>query len=1053
MYLKKLELYGFKSFANKTEFIFEPGVTAIVGPNGCGKSNISDAIRWVLGEQSAKSLRGLEMKDVIFNGTTVKEPVNFAEVSLTLSNHSKTLPIDYEEVTIARRLFRSGESEYLLNKNTVRLKDISELLMGTGIGVDNYFLMEQGKIDLILSSKPEERRAIFEEASGITKFKSKKREAMNKLDATEANLLRLNDIISEVQRQINSIERQAAKARRYKKHFERLKDLELCVSRIEYDDIESQRAKINEEIAILKAGQAKLSSDVEALLSEIRSVRQELEGIDSFISEIKNNAASIDNSLFRAKERVQLDNERIAELDVSIVDLAEHIKLSVEKVEGLKAQIAQLEKEKESFSSEKTSKENALKEKHDLLVSLEKSIEEAQSKIANAKAHVLEKTSNITKSKNELAKTSANSTSALNRFKRLELEKQDCLNALSRSKDKVSAVGEQVVVQAQKVSEAESLAQAVDIELKNAQQRSQSLDEERGRTQKELTVAESRVVLLQDMIEKYQGFADSAKAFLSDTDIDTKPWYGHIRALISDLNACVESNDALSSLAEKLQALADEKARNEQVVCELGARLSALNEQLTKEHIEFANRQAAKIHSDEEFAKLKDEFSVVELELDDISEEIGKLKQQDESLKVEIEALEKELHESSEIINSNQNWIHINSKEKESALVEVARTKAELDAFNQRYSDLENNISVLVESVERENSLYQARSKQIDDSKARIIFLEEEIRQLTAELEKRQTDKVAVENQLTEASSRRKEASERISQKEFDYEKLQKDLQAVNSSVYEQEAEASQFSFQQQRLYDRINQFYKIDLGSYKLLIQIEFNVETARTEIEELRAKLDSIGSVNLDSLGEETELHDRFNNMVTQRDDLLKAKENLMDAITKINKTTKDLFVETFDKIQVEFRNFFKLLFGGGDTELFLVDESDVLESGIEIVAKPPGKRLQNISLLSGGEKTMTALALLFAVFKIKPSPFCVLDEMDAPLDEANIDRFSKVLQEFTRNSQFIIITHNKKTIAISDVMYGITMEESGISKVVSVKFGENSETASKEEPVLAA
>lgn len=1062
MYLKKLELYGFKSFANKTEFIFEPGVTAIVGPNGCGKSNISDAIKWVLGEQSAKSLRGLQMQDVIFNGTVEKEPVNFSEVSLVLSNHSKSLPIDYEEVTISRRLFRSGESEYLLNKTAVRLKDISELLMGTGIGVDNYFLMEQGKIDLILSSNPEERRAIFEEASGITKYKSKKREALNKLDATEANLLRLNDIISEVQRQINSIERQAAKARRYKKHYERLKELELYVSRVEYDDIEKQRVKVNDEITKLKECHAKLLSDIESLSLEIKSVRQELEGVDNAMLEVKNNAAEIDNGLFRAKEKVQLDNERMRELNMSIDDLAEHIKLSAEKIEGLKAQINELEKEKESFSSEKSAKENALKEKQDLLISLEKSIEEAQTKVVNAKSQVFEKTNSHAKAKNELTRISANSSGALNRIKRLQLEKQNCLTALAQSKGKLSAAGEELNAQGQEVRGLESQAQALDAEIKNTQQQSQLLDGEYDCAQKELAVAQSRLVLLQDIIEKHEGFSESAKAFLSDSDIKDRPWYKDIYGVLADLTAQPENKEQVFSLTERLQVLADKKLKNEQVTNQLSAKLNVLNEQLLKEQIEFANKQTNKAHIDEEFAKLKDEFSVVELELDDISEEIGRLKQQDDLFKLQIEALEKELNEFTELINSNQNWIQVNSKEKEIALVEAAKTKAELESFNQRYSGLENSISVLSESVDRENSLYQERSKQIDDSKSRISSLEEEISRFNAQSQELTSGKLSIENQLNEIYNRRKEVVLRISQKELDYEKLQKDLQAANSEIHSQETQASQFSFQQQRLNDRINQSYKIDLGSYKLFIQRdvpeqqeapqELNIDTARADMEELRAKLESIGSVNLDSVSEETELRERFNTMVSQRDDLLKAKENLLDAISKINKITKDMFFDTFNKIQAEFRNFFKLLFGGGDTELFLVDESDVLESGIEIVAKPPGKRLQNISLLSGGEKTMTALALLFAVFKIKPSPFCVMDEMDAPLDEANIDRFSRVLQEFTKNSQFIIITHNKKTIVISDVMYGITMEESGISKVVSVKFGEKKDAIEKE-PVLAA
>jgi len=1061
MYLKKLELYGFKSFANKTEFVFESGVTAIVGPNGCGKSNIADAIKWVLGEQSAKSLRGLEMKDVIFNGTVVKEPVNFSEVTLTLSNHSKVLPLDYEEVTIARRLFRSGESEYLLNKTVVRLKDIAELLMGTGIGVDNYFLMEQGKIDLILSSKPEERRAIFEEASGITKYKSKKREALNKLEATEANLLRLNDIISEVQRQINSIERQAAKARRYKKHFERLKELELCVSRVEFDGLEKQRVKFKEDVDKLKENQAALSAKVELVSSEIKAVRQELEAVDNTMSEIRSSAVSTDNALFRAKERIQLNNERVEGLNNSMLDLTEHLKLSVAKSEDLRTQVGQLTKERDSFSFEKTAKENSLKEKQDLLVSLEKSIEEAQAKIAGAKSQVLEKTNNHAKAKNELAKIAANSAGALNRLKRLEVEKQNCLTALSQCKEKLSIAEEQLDQQASKVKEAQTSVQMSDAEFKNIQLESQNLDQAYDTTQNELSVAQSRAVLVRDMLEKYQGFEDSTRAFLSDTDIDTKAWYGHIRALISDLNACIENRDMLSSLAGKLQAIADEKSKNDLAMSEFKASLSALNEQLTKEHIELANKQAVKIHSDEEFAKLKEEFSVVELELDDISEEMGHLKQEDNSIKVHIEIAEKELNELTEFINSNQNWVQANFKEKEAALVEVAKTRAELESFNQRYADLENNLAVLTESLERENALYQSRSREIEDSKIKITTLQQEVQQFSLDSANLLAKKSSIEKELNDIVNKRREVASGIQDKEAGYEKMQKDLQDIAGQIYSNETEANQIVFRQQRLQDRINQSYKIDLGSYKLLIQhdpqtqenpVEFNVDSARTEIEELRAKLDSTGSVNLDAVSEETELHERFNTMVSQRDDLLKAKENLLDVISKINKTTKDLFLDTFNKVQVEFRNFFKLLFGGGDTELFLVDEQDVLESGIEIVAKPPGKRLQNISLLSGGEKTMTALALLFAVFKIKPSPFCLMDEMDAPLDEANIDRFSRVLQEFTKSSQFIIITHNKKTIAIADVMYGITMEESGISKVVSVRFGEKKEPAADSEVVVA-
>jgi len=1062
MYLKKLQLYGFKSFANKTEFVFEPGVTAIVGPNGCGKSNISDAIKWVLGEQSAKSLRGLQMQDVIFNGTTQKEPVNFAEVSLVLSNHSKILPIDYEEVTISRRLFRSGESEYLLNKTAVRLKDIAELLMGTGIGVDNYFIMEQGKIDLILSSKPEERRAIFEEASGITKFKSKKREALNKLEATEANLLRLNDIIAEVQRQINSIERQAAKARRYKKHFQRLKELELSVSHIEYEDLKKQRQRLQADIDKAESSRGDLSRDIELLSGEIKSVREELEAADSEASNIKEDYSRAENSIFRAKEKAQLDNERIKELNALIDDLSQHLGSSAVKIEELKAQAETLRSERDLFSSQRQAKEDSVNQKKDLLSVLEKDIEAARLKISDSKTAVLEKTNQNARAKNETAKIAANSQGALNRVRRLEIEKQNCLSALTASKDKLSVAENELNSQSQKVSDMELKAHALEAELKNIQQRLQSLDKERDLTQKELAVAQSRLVLLQDIAQKRASFKDRVKEFLSDPDIKNKPWYGDIYAVMSDLNTCIENEGGVSLLSERLQLLADEKEKIQRVIVDLTSELAILNEQALKEQIELANKQTGKTHNEQEFTKLKEELSVIELELDDISEELGNLRQEDEALNSQIVAFEKELGELTETINNNQNWMQANLKEKELVLVDLAKTSAELDSFNQRYLDLENNLNVLTESMQRENTLYQSRLKQIDDSKTRIISLSLEIEQLAGELKALEVQKSETENNLKIIAGKRIEITSKVSDKQACYEKLHKDLQDLNSAAHSYQMQATQIDFQKQRLEDRMSQTYKIDLGSYKLLIQhdadvqqeplVEFNIESARSEIEELKAKLDSIGSVNLDAVSEETELNDRFNNMVTQREDLLKAKENLLDAISKINKTTKDMFVNTFNKIQEEFKNFFKLLFGGGDTELFLVDESDVLESGIEIVAKPPGKRLQNISLLSGGEKTMTALALLFAVFKIKPSPFCVMDEMDAPLDEANIDRFSRVLAEFTKNSQFIIITHNKKTIAISNVMYGITMEESGISKVVSVKFFDKNEQPVNQEAVAA-
>lgn len=1216
MYLKKLQLFGFKSFANKTEFLFEPGVTAVVGPNGCGKSNISDSIKWVLGEQSARSLRGLKMEDVIFNGTVNKEPVSFAEVALTISNHSKILPIDYEEVTIARRLYRSGESEYLLNKLPVRLKDIHDLLMGTGIGVDNYFLMEQGKIDLVLSSKPEERRAIFEEASGITKFKSKKREAMNKLEQTQANILRINDIISELQRQMNSIERQAAKARRYQKHFQHLKDLELRVAGVENEELEKDYKGIDDQIKKIKQQQENFISNVESLSCELKSTRQDLERIDSQIADTRNTFLTTENEIFKSKERLELNKERIQELNASILQLQDYLNSSIGKISDLKKQIELLSKEKESFWSEKSAKEAMLQEKNDSLVAIEKSIEEAQKTISNSKADILELTTRHARAKNESAKVAANTLTAANRLKRLEVERQASLGSINKAKDALAISEQELNIQKQKVDSLQLELEKVGIEFENAETQANSLNKSYDVLQKEYLGAQSRVEFLRDVLKKHEGFSDSVKVLLDESNKD-KTWYSGILGVLADLIVCAENYEigiesaliedleavvvenasvaqktidylkennldrvkfvilpdpakenritgfmarlglekqnnishpailgkatefinadpsfhalitdllentwivkdlnsafeisskidtakivtlegeivfgnlvisksskkdnsigligreaklnqaeqGFKDLSNKLQLLENEKEENTQIVHKLKVSLEALNEQVHQEQIQLANKQNNNQQLSQEFSKLKDEISVVEMELDDLSEETGHLKQQDETLKTQIDSLEKQLGQIDALINSNQDWIQVNLKEKEAAIVEITKTKSELESLAHRQQNLENSLTVLIESLDRDNALYESRVKEIDESKIKISTLEEEIKQLSSGVVNLESKKSSIEKNLSDITNNKKEFFAKVSEKEQEYEKCQKTLQEINSQVYALETKAAQVTFQQQRLKDKISQVYKVDIGSYKLIIQqdpslpqqeqTEFNFETAKTEIEELRAKLDSIGSVNLDAVSEEKELQERFNFIISQRDDLLKAKDALLEAISKINKTAKEMFIETFSKVQVEFRNFFKLLFGGGDTELFLVDEQDVLESGIEIVARPPGKRLQNISLLSGGEKTMTALALLFAVFKVKPSPFCLMDEMDAPLDEANIDRFSRVLAEFTKNSQFIIITHNKKTITIADVMYGITMEESGISKVVSVKFGERKQEPLTEETVAA-
>ena len=1211
MHFKSLELVGFKSFAEKTKLNFEPGVTAVVGPNGCGKSNVADAIRWVLGEQSAKSLRASSMQDVIFNGTDTKEPINFAEVSLTFSNEKRTLPIDYDEVTITRRVFRSGDTEYLLNKTPVRLKDIAELLMGTGVGTESYAIIEQGKMDMILSSKPEDRRYVFEEASGITKYKSKKKEAMRKLEQTEQNLLRINDIILEVKRQIGSIERQARKAEKYKVDFEKLKEMELKVSFADYKSLKTQEATFAVESEDNKGRERDLDAEIKAINVTISGYRQSLNEVNAKIAELKNRYSELSGTLDMNRQRIEIDKERIAEAAALQEGLKKEIGTATEKIQSAKALVDKLKKDLEDAVSERSSKQSAVEEKELLQTSLLKEIEETEAKVKTFKFQIIDYLAKETRIKNELIKLGADVQNRKARQRRLEIEKESVGKELEASEKALI----EVTAEFQAIG-GKAAALKADLDAKRASNDAliaeiKVLEAEFSKEENRKAAVKSKIEMLEESLRRHEGFKGGVKAILTKTAEDPDSYSGVLGVLADlikvekgyeeavstllgdDAQVMIASTDAdiirsigylqesrlgkasfisietlsrtqrisgtnisapnilpirnfvtiderfkaviehfftdsylaesledgirvlggssgltsdsghvgafgASSAArivtksghmldnckvsggsspesaeslligrrERLEDLRAEMASAEKRSVSLSetragkvetskafeAEIVSLDQALRQEDLSLANVKMRKDSQEESARKFKDELFLLGSELGEINQVIDELTKNGEAHNAELNNLEQEKAGMQAFIDNSQAIITDKRTEREKAGLDIATLRAELQSFEKNEENVRNNLKTQEGLLfEAEDTLY-AKENLLKESADKAKALEEEILSLESQNVTIEGDLKVVADETGGIESSRSEVTDKLSLDEVQLKENEAQIEALRNQIRDIDVRLTELNYKKTNMKDRILQAYKEDLETLHVELEDNTDWEAIKIQVAELRERLDKMGPVNLVAIEEHKELEERYSFLTHQQEDLVNAKDSLMKAIQKINKTTKDLFLETFQMIQVEFKNFFRMLFGGGQAELVLIDEQDILESGIEIIVRPPGKKLQNLMLLSGGEKAMTACALLFAVFKVKPSPFCVLDELDAPLDESNVVRFANVLKEFVKMSQFIIITHNKRTMELADVIYGITMQERGVSKIVSVKFLDDKKKALKKAEVRA-
>ncbi len=1096
MHFKKLEIFGFKSFADKTILNFEPGITAIVGPNGCGKSNVFDAIRWVLGEQSTKDLRGSSMEDVIFNGTAQKASLGFAEVSLTFANDSRMLPIEYDEVTMTRRLFRSGESEYLLNKTVVRLRDIQELLMGTGIGAEAYSLVQQGKVDLVVSARPEDRRMIFDEASGITKYKVKKKEALNKLKDTENNLLRINDIIVEVKRQIVSIERQADKARKYKEEFEKLEKLEVQWTQYQLNALGHERATVGARMEELKGEEQEISRQLEEHADQLTGRTDLWEELEDKINGLHAEEIRLEGQIDLNNRHIGFNQERIAGIDghnQKLKEQKEHLiarcRTQQEKIEELKEGVAFVQETLQS-------RQQNLKEKRVLLSRMEGSVQEAKDKIVENEERILPLTSQQVSVRNELTDVMKEIQGALARKRRLEIEREKVGVEVDGLKHKLQNLDAEIHC-------LEGIIHQLEGDREN---QGALLDRLRG----EMAGLSQRI----DELEKKGLFYKSQKDFIEKLnvqyqDIPDPVVEGRLITQTQPLNHHTgiigKVKEVHATGSGKFEFLKNILAKNDvqqlyEIVCETKfieldpQQISRKIEEISLEIDQLSTEKDAYIAKIEDEAKLykdiqqnihgqekvfsvfnaqhndllekshqlQEELELIASELGEVEAALSAVKKREEELNYRLDTVSQDMEWCQNDIKNKQAWIAAKSQEKEEITVSIAQMEAERESQKDKLKTSYEHLEMF--------------SKDLDSWLEEIKRIDDEI--ASSEGRKAQA---ALENQaLMEKIEDVRRGQERLKGALADYECQKQDLvqcigslrsgiagleegrNRVQQLLHDQELKGQELTFKEKGLKDRLQQTYRINLDDVVVPppspggaaargeeTPEAWNEEEILREIERLRRRCDSFGSVNLVAIEECEELKGRFEFLTKQQSDLLEAKSQLMTTISKINRSTHQMFMDTFTKVGEEFRVYFRMLFGGGEAQLVLLDPENVLESGIDIIARPPGKKLQNISLLSGGEKTLTAIALIFGVFRVKPSPFCVLDEIDAALDDSNVGRFSYLLKEFAKIAQFIVITHNKKTIASADIMYGITMPETGVSRIVSVKF--SGEKKNEEEAVL--
>lgn len=978
MLLKKLQLYGFKSFADKTDIAFEPGITCIVGPNGAGKSNIVDSIRWALGEQSVKSLRSPSMDNVIFNGTEGRKPLGMGEVSLIFSDLKGQLAFDFEELKITRQIFRNSDCEYFINKNPCRMKDITNMFLDSGVGTDTYFILEQGKMDAILSSKPLERRYIFEEAAGVSKYKAKKEEALKKLDQTDQNLQRIKDVLGEVKRQINSLERHAKKAEKYKKLAGELKEAEVTVGKYRYDNFRNQ-------IDALSAGKKKLEKDIEAIQKSITNEEISLqEGRKNLLEEEK-------KLTVKQEEFYKVSNE--INNVFNKISLLEDRKNSLNRdIEQIKLKLEELEKKNEAMAGQKSA----------------------------AKKEYAETAKGLAGEKADLGKH-ADSTKKL-REKHRQNEKQ-----LEELRVQIFDVMNEAVHLKNELKTAENRLNELKYAKEKLERKKQELTVRKETGEKRLSVLKAELAdiggnkKLTTSAEVYEYTAEEVK---------------NIEAIGVSISADfdrVEKTKELSSIKMIVKTLRQQWGSYVKKVKPLFKILQDVKGTVAKKQEEQS--------LSEELSRVEREIKLMEAELSELQKEESALSLNREELSAKAGASLNAQKEKEEKIKALEAEVIAARNDERTENEKFTDRKVRLTFLEQREINLRNELARMDLNIDEMGVTKTSYHKEAEGKAEQLIGLDKEVAALQSFLKEIAPKKNSLEKALANEKVNNDKVRDSFYKDEEKLRTFRKEHELKIKNMYDLEIDLTKQELEAKAVKDRLLRDYHTDVSQLTLekdyMKENSLTVEAADLKITELRVAIEEMGPVNLSSMDEFQELTVRFKFLSGQEKDLTDAKNELLKTIQELDHTTKELFMETFIKIKANFNEVFRKLFNGGHGDLELMDEGNILETGIEIIARPPGKRPLSVAMLSGGERAMTAIGLLFAVFMVKPSPFCILDEIDAPLDDSNVLRFRDMLKETFSNVQFIIITHNKLTMECADTLYGITQLEKGVSTVVSVKL----------------
>ena len=1182
MYLKSIEVHGFKSFANKILFQFHNGITAIVGPNGSGKSNVADAVRWVLGEQSAKSLRGASMQDVIFAGTETRKPLGYAAVSITLDNSDHQLAVSYDEVTVTRRVYRSGESEYLINGTQVRLRDINELFYDTGIGKEGYSIIGQGQIEKILSGKPEERRELFDEAAGIVKFKRRKHTAQKKLEAERQNLVRVNDILSELTRQLGPLQRQSETARVYLAKRDELKVYDVNLFLLEFERINKELTELQEKQELTQTQLEDTKQEYEKAKLEYEQLEQEIELLNQTLQEKRDsvNAGQLRRQQF--ENQIQLLQEQINTARAS----DEHLKARIESID---LQLAEREKQEdeaqEDLSVLRIELNDARKQEQEALkagIDLSEQIQELEQVIEQNKAKIIELLNRRASVKARMQRYDtmleqtqirrAQLTQEALKLKTEEAEHEQVYQEVKQEYDAVCARIEELGEENDQINERLSVVQ-------------QKLTEENRKMeqeQKEYHREASRLESLKNIAERYDGYGNSIRRVMEQKDrepgilgvvadlIKVEKAYevaietalgGSIQNIVTDTEETAKRQIEflkrnkfgratflpLSGISGKggfstpqalketgVVGLASTLVKAEGRYSELIAYL--LGKTVVVDNIDHAIALARKYRHSlrivtqdgellspggsmsggafknssnllgrrREIEELEKQVAARKAELTKLQEQIDNDRGERNRLRDMIVRLRDELQE--EYLKQNTAKMRLGELDEKSGSASQGyhRLKAEAAEIEQQMSEIRTNREkeeqeltdsvseeketeqIILEKQELLEQLRVSEKEALSGTEAVHLQLsqlnqkEQFIRQNTArirqEKEQLQEERVQYEQQIAEAADSVEEKKGQISRIEETIaeaanseENLRGEISVLAKEKEEKSAVHKKFFSTREELSERMTlldrENFRLTSQSEKLSEQKDNQVNymweeyaltfstakdlrdeqhtqpsVLKKQISALKSEIKGLGHVNVNAIEEYKELSERHTFLSTQHEDLLKAEEALIRIIEELDNGMRIQFREQFGRIQVEFDKAFKQLFGGGRGTLELVEDQDILEAGIRIVAQPPGKKLQNMMQLSGGEKSLTAIALLFAIQNLKPSPFCLLDEIEAALDESNVDRYANYLHKLTKNTQFIIITHRRGTMTAADRLYGITMQEKGVSALVSVNLIEN-------------